>query len=479
MKQSRVFNTLSGNKLVIAICIFVLLDCSILGINIFITHQVEQDALAINIAGRQRMLSQRFTKSLLLIQQSAQPEAYLQELKYSYSRFVSTLQGFTSGGTVFDGADNPVWIRQIQDEKVQAILSDTWAIITPLQPLIEAQLAGNNSPRQQQVAVQTVQQENLKVLKLMNSLTLRIEQLSKIKTSLIRQVQSAALLFTLVNFFFVVKYLLQRTRQAQAESRSLLDLIDNTSACLLLTDTRGRIVMSNKASQEAFGYSADEFSCLNWDKLLQTDGGQDHVVCKNGPLLPVELKQKKVRFNGVQYRVMTLVDLSRVTEEHARLAYMANHDPLTGLVNRRVLFDRIELELRHARRSALQLGVFFVDLDKFKAVNDTYGHKQGDEILVKVASRLQHAVRETDTVARYGGDEFILLMTGVSDKAQFEAMKHKLRSAFAVPFDIEGKPFQIDASVGFACYPADANNAADLVQHADQLMFAQKDSEYL
>ncbi|MDF2183140.1 diguanylate cyclase [Neptuniibacter sp. CAU 1671] len=465
-----------SSKLVIAICLFVLMDCTILGINVYITQMVERDALAINIAGRQRMLSQRLFKSLLLIHQTEQSQVYRDELNYTYNRFVTTLEGFSEGGIVFDGADNPVWIEPVHDQQVREILNTTWEILAPIQPLIESELAGNGTSRSLLQTVQVVQADNLKLLDLMNSLTLRMEQLSRKKTQLIRQVQSIAMLVTLVNFFLIVRYLFLRARKAQTESRTLLDLIDNTSASLLLTDQQGKVVMTNRASQELFGLSPEQLAEMRWSELVTKTDGRDAIIDRDGQVIPVELKQRDVCLDGVNYRFNTLLDMSHVKEEHARLAYMANHDPLTGLVNRRVMFDRLELELRHARRLGSKLGVFFIDLNKFKAVNDNLGHKLGDELLVEIANRLQQTVRETDTVARYGGDEFILLMTGVSDEDQVNAMKRKLFAVFEQPFSLQGQLISQTASVGYACYPLDADNSADLIHVADQTMFAHKHS---
>ena len=152
----------------------------------------------------------------------------------------------------------------------------------------------------------------------------------------------------------------------------------------------------------------------------------------------------------------------------------ALRDPLTGLPNRVLLDDRIEQALRHSRRSAEPFTLIAVDLDGFKDVNDVRGHRAGDAVLKTLARRFEAIVREADTVARVGGDEFVVLSIGTGSDERAGALVGRLRNALRKPFRIDGTPVEIDGSIGWAVYPDDGATAADLLARADGQMYATK-----
>ena len=152
----------------------------------------------------------------------------------------------------------------------------------------------------------------------------------------------------------------------------------------------------------------------------------------------------------------------------------ASSDVLTLLPNRRVVHERILEALAQASRTGGQTALLFVDLDGFKAVNDRFGHEAGDRVLQHVAQRLQHSVRATDTVGRIGGDEFIVLLESVSDRAQAVAVAEHLESVLATPYSNGQEGPRVGATVGVAVYPADAQNAAMLLRYADAQMYEKK-----
>ncbi|WP_231951189.1 EAL domain-containing protein [Acidithiobacillus ferrivorans] len=166
-------------------------------------------------------------------------------------------------------------------------------------------------------------------------------------------------------------------------------------------------------------------------------------------------------------------ELQRQTFERT-LTTQATHDVLTGLPNRdglRLVFDQA---LARTERQERLLAVGFLDLDAFKPVNDTYGHAAGDDLLKEIARRLQDAVRRTDTVARMGGDEFVLLLEGLRDMNELDQVLARLQAAIAQPFHIKGKIVSIQASLGLTLYPFDEGDADLLLRHADQAMYAAK-----
>ena len=164
------------------------------------------------------------------------------------------------------------------------------------------------------------------------------------------------------------------------------------------------------------------------------------------------------------------------TEFEQRLVQQALHDELTGLPNRGLLQDRLELALAKTARSGRYVGVLFVDLDRFKVVNDALGHEAGDDVLIAVAGRLSHTLRRGDTVARLGGDEFVVLCENLLSPEQAEAIADRLLSALAKPFRSEAGPLMISASVGVAIGTEGKHDAVGLLRDADAAMYRAKDT---
>ena len=158
----------------------------------------------------------------------------------------------------------------------------------------------------------------------------------------------------------------------------------------------------------------------------------------------------------------------------AQLVLRAHHDDLTGLPNRALLRERLQQELAHARRSGNQLALLFLDLDRFKSVNDTMGHDSGDQLLRMTASRLRDCLRESDTVARLGGDEFVVLLTGLPSPQQAVKLAEQIIASLAQSFQIDGSECFIGASIGISLYPADGATAEELLKHADIAMYRAK-----
>ncbi len=159
-----------------------------------------------------------------------------------------------------------------------------------------------------------------------------------------------------------------------------------------------------------------------------------------------------------------------------RLAYLAHHDALTGLPNRVLFIDRLEQALRDARRRGRIVGVAFVDLDRFKIINDSLGHAAGDDLLKQVGTRLGTLVRAGDTVARLSGDEFTLVLADMGSIGDAARLGQKILDGFGVPFPIDGREFYLSASVGIALYPADGEDAEALLRHADMAMYRAKEA---
>jgi diguanylate cyclase (GGDEF)-like protein len=158
------------------------------------------------------------------------------------------------------------------------------------------------------------------------------------------------------------------------------------------------------------------------------------------------------------------------------VTYLANHDALTGLPNRTLFYDRLGQSLARAHREGESIAVLFIDLDGFKLINDTLGHDSGDILLREVADRIMSCVRESDTVARMGGDEFTVILMNIRPPLSSEYVARKIIDALTLPFMLNGKESCITASVGIAIYPDNGDSASALVKLADAAMYLAKNS---
>ncbi|WP_427999655.1 diguanylate cyclase domain-containing protein [Acidovorax sp.] len=182
------------------------------------------------------------------------------------------------------------------------------------------------------------------------------------------------------------------------------------------------------------------------------------------------------RHGAVTGAVAVLRDVTEAVAMQARMAHLAQYDALTDLPNRLLLQDRAQLAIAHARRDGRSLAVMYIDLDGFKGVNDRLGHDMGDRLLVQFAQRLKGAVRESDTVCRQGGDEFVVLLPGLEDVEGACSVARKILATAPTPFDLAGEPLSIGLSGGIAVFPAHGNTFEELTQHADAAMYTAKRS---
>jgi diguanylate cyclase (GGDEF)-like protein/PAS domain S-box-containing protein len=167
-------------------------------------------------------------------------------------------------------------------------------------------------------------------------------------------------------------------------------------------------------------------------------------------------------------------DITERKEAAARIEYLAYHDSLTGLANRTLLADRLTRAIQYTERKGGSLAVLALDLDRFTMINDTFGHDKGDRVIALVAARLQHAVRAVDTVARVGGDEFMIMQIDVKHPADAAGLAQRLIGVVSQPFELEGQQIDIGISIGIALYPDDGRSAGALVQNADTALYSAK-----
>ena len=171
--------------------------------------------------------------------------------------------------------------------------------------------------------------------------------------------------------------------------------------------------------------------------------------------------------------VTTYLDVTEQRRNQQLVAHMAHHDPLTDLPNRMLFNDRLKTAVAQVRRQGL-MAVHYLDLDKFKPVNDNSGHQAGDELLVGVADRIKNAVRENDTVARLGGDEFAIVQTGINQRADAAVLANRVLTLFKKPFDLSGTNVSVGISIGIALGPEDGATSDDLLVKADNALYRSK-----
>ncbi|MDP5291130.1 EAL domain-containing protein [Oceanimonas sp. CHS3-5] len=287
--------------------------------------------------------------------------------------------------------------------------------------------------------------------------------------------------------------------QALHSSRLNLQLaervIEASLESIVVTDADNRIVFVNPSFTHTTGYSAEEvigrtpamlssgrhdaaFYQSMW-KTLHEQGywrGEIWNRRKSGQLYLELLTITAIQDdNGnITHFAALFTDITHIRENEDKVRRLAYYDPLTGLPNRRLLEDRLELAIRHANRSKQHLAVIFLDLDHFKQVNDTLGHAAGDELLLDVSRRIRARLREDDTLARLGGDEFIVLLPELNETDEASRVARRLIDAIAEPFNIHEQPFRIGCSLGISLYPDDANSAEELLHHADAAMYQVK-----
>ncbi|MEK6375087.1 MAG: EAL domain-containing protein [Acidobacteriota bacterium] len=286
----------------------------------------------------------------------------------------------------------------------------------------------------------------------------------------------------------------QALRDSEARYRLMAE---NSTDLITRTSMRGMFLYVSEASRRLLGYEPAELvgasaydiihdedrdEVRHLSKLINDVGPTTfsyRVRRKEGSLIWFETTSRSVR-NPATGRLDEIICVSRDISERKRaeeqIEYQAYHDALTGLPNRRLFRDRLTVALAHARRLQSTLAVMFLDLDRFKYVNDTLGHSLGDEMLKAVAARLQAALREEDSIARMGGDEFTILLPELRNPEHAASVAQKLLDAVAQPMRIEETELFITTSIGIALFPNDGDTAEMLLKNADHAMYRAKDA---
>ncbi|MFC5300380.1 putative bifunctional diguanylate cyclase/phosphodiesterase [Azospira restricta] len=289
-------------------------------------------------------------------------------------------------------------------------------------------------------------------------------------------------------------------RQLDEQLRQLSRALESSSNGVMITSSTQLdhpIVYVNPAFERITGYNAAEVVGQSGRFLVRDDLAQKglneiraalrerregHTVLRNyrkdGQMFWNELSIAPVRDESGEmttHFVSIINDVSERIAYEQQLEYHATHDVLTGLANRNLLHDRIDQAILQAKHAGKLVGVLLLDLDRFKLINDGFGHAPADNLLKAVADRLRHSVRDTDTVARLGGDEFVVVAGNVDDADNVAGIAAKISRQLAQPLVVEGKEVFVTASVGIALYPRDGEHGESLLRNADVAMYRVKE----
>ncbi len=294
---------------------------------------------------------------------------------------------------------------------------------------------------------------------------------------------------------------LEAARQViEARERRYHQLVDTAPDGVVVTDAQGRILLANRNMEAMFGYPAEELvgrpvECLmperyrarheahrdsmveNWRPRAMGKVADLVGMRRDGSEFPLDISLNTFEDDAGNRITAFIRDITERRRQEARIRHQATHDELTGLPNRLLLADRLAQALAHAGRHGTKVAVMLLDLDNFKLVNDSMGHLEGDAVLKEVARRLTESLRREDTVARFGGDEFIILLSDVGRETDLAAVAGNILKTFERPIQIrEGHVINASASLGIALYPDDGTDEETLVRYADMAMYEAKQS---
>jgi diguanylate cyclase (GGDEF)-like protein/PAS domain S-box-containing protein len=298
--------------------------------------------------------------------------------------------------------------------------------------------------------------------------------------------------FTFISFVFVllVGGLLKEMKESEYRYRSVVE----NSPQLILIHQNGQIIFANPTALELAGVSdpsdfvgksiydfvhptSKDKLIYRGQKLLENERGNEFIEYKfirpDGKCLHLELLGNLINYKGKEAILVVGKDVTSQKEYQEKIEFLAYHDSLTGLPNRYLLEKNLEEALQNSIETNRQLALMFIDLDRFKFINDTMGHKLGDSLLIQVSQRLIRSVREEDVVARQGGDEFLILLKNTGE-TEAEIIAKRIINSFTVPFQVEGEEFFSTSSIGISLFPKDGKDKDTLTRHADTAMYMAK-----
>lgn len=470
-----------------------------------------QVAEVVNLAGRQRMLSQRLAK--LALQWPGESPAQRQVLQ---SRIEQALSEMTAAHRLLSNANSRLGnhyvpeVAKLYEQGSLAInrlinryLNDVRLVVRPgpvnrpevLQDLL--QLADTTLLNQLDAVVLTYQHHSEQVIH-------RLQMLQRVGLGIM-------LLTLLLEGLFIFRPLFKRLALREWEYQHLLSVmerrishrtrelmlsakvLEQTSEGVLILDREGKVIESNPAARLASGRSEQElkgrmapmllsrhhdaafyrnlWTTLEWSGNWEGEIWDEHL---GGREYPAWVVINRVQIDGETRHIVLFHDISASHKRTQSLRHMAFHDALTGLPNRYLLQEKLNelLHVCHAKQRRFSL--IYLDLDRFKHINEALGHEAGDILLAAFARRLRSEMDETFTLARMGGDEFVILMPDLADQESLQPVLKRVTNVAATPLEINGLPVQVTVSIGVVCFPENGITASDLLKHADSAMLLAK-----
>lgn len=285
--------------------------------------------------------------------------------------------------------------------------------------------------------------------------------------------------------------------EADNSAQRIQTILNAMEEGLVTLNQEGKIVSANNALSVIFGYAPSEFIGMELSTLIRSQAMQtkEHLKAllneqvdgfnvyksdekgrrKDGSLIPLKIDIREVFLEQEKHYTVLIRNVTEQYEAEKLIRQMAWHDSLTGLANRNLLSDRLNESLKLAQRLNKKVAVMILDLDKFKPVNDLYGHATGDRLLKVVAERLLKCAREVDTVARLGGDEFAIIFTNIDYDNNIITIADRIIDSIQQPTEIDGNVIQIGTSIGISFFPDDADTPVELIRMADVALYQAKD----
>jgi diguanylate cyclase (GGDEF)-like protein/PAS domain S-box-containing protein len=314
----------------------------------------------------------------------------------------------------------------------------------------------------------------------------------------------ALTLFLALSFYFWIRikkqtHLLSKEimRSERLESR-FKALSTSAKDAIIVCNARGQVIFWNPMASKLFQFLEEEvigkyiYDLIvpsQYIKKYQTDfkkfrkTGRGVVIGKtieilakrkDGSEFPIEISMSAMTSNGIPEATAIIRDITERKRAEAIIHHQANYDALTDLANRHLFEDRLRQALANSDRTSSLSAMMVIDVDDFKLVNDRHGHQSGDELLGLLAQRLVESIRSTDTAARMGGDEFVVILTNIKNKTEITLSVDKIVKKLSTPYVIQGKNFSSSVSIGVAIYPENASNADELMKKADLAMYVAK-----
>ncbi|MGE5547783.1 MAG: diguanylate cyclase domain-containing protein [Solirubrobacterales bacterium] len=277
----------------------------------------------------------------------------------------------------------------------------------------------------------------------------------------------------------------------------LQGILSSVAEGIIALNDDGRIESANPAAEKMFGFDRGKLVGLEIGDLMPAEQGERHQRMfdaymsglynkmmnrvveglgrrKDGKVFPMEIAVSELRHGRHRLFTAILRDISERKENEDRIRRLAHHDSLTGLPNRNLLNDRMNHAVARVRRNGGRMAVLYVDLDRFKPINDTLGHEAGDWVLREVSRRLTACIRSSDTVARVGGDEFVVVVEEIGRSTEAELVARKIIDVLGRPIDFNGHQCLIGASIGAAVFPEDGESMDEVCKAADVAMYRVK-----